>query len=137
MGRVRRLLATQKVAFLIVGAINTLVGFLTFVAWITVLGEHFYNLAVALAYCVSITVAFTLQRKFVFKVKGTILRDFSGFVAVNSVGLLLNMALMFVAVGLLGFPPIPAQVIVLGLVAIASFYGYRNISFRRTRVRTP
>jgi putative flippase GtrA len=130
--RLKRLLSSQKVAFVIVGGINTAVGFLAFVAWITVLGDRFYGLAVALAYSVSIIVAFILHRTFVFKVRGSTVRDFLGFVAVNSTGLGMNLVGMLVAVGLLGIPPIPAQILVLGLVAVSSFYGHRHISFRRT-----
>ncbi len=122
---------SQKIAFLVVGAINTLVGFLAFLAWLAILGDSLYNAAVLLAYSISIVVAFVLHRTFVFKVQGSLLRDFVSFVGVNSFGLGLNLVLMFVAVSVIGVPPVPAQVIVLGLVAIASFYGHRHISFRR------
>ncbi|WP_018160901.1 GtrA family protein [Smaragdicoccus niigatensis] len=137
MGRVWGLLTSQQFAFLVVGGINTLVGFLAFVAWIKILGEHFYSLAVVLAYCVSIVVAFGLHRTFVFKVRGQVLGDFVRFVGVNSTGLVLNIALMFAFVTLIGLPPIPSQFVVLGLVAIASFFGHRHISFRRSPVRMP
>lgn len=130
-GRLWNFLNSQKVAYLVVGVINTLVGFLTFVAWIMLLGDHLYNLAVLLSYSVSIVIAFVLHRTFVFKVQGNLVRDFAGFVVVNSTGLGLNLMLMFVAVSLLGAPPIPAQIVVLALVAIATFFGHRHISFRR------
>jgi hypothetical protein len=34
-------------------------------------------------------------------------------------------------VGILGAPPIPAQFVVTGVVAVSSYVGHRHVSFRR------
>ena len=131
-GLLLRLVQTQTVAFALVGAFNTALGFVLFVAWISLLGDHLYYVAVALSYSISVVVAFVLHRTLVFKVRGHVVRDFVAFVFVNSGGLLLNMAGMFLTVGVLGWPPIPAQVVVLGTVAVVTFFGHRYVSFRRS-----
>ncbi|SLH78527.1 GtrA-like protein [Mycobacteroides abscessus subsp. abscessus] len=78
-----------------------------------------------------------LHRTLVFRVRGRVLRDFLGFVAVNSGGLVLNMALLSLAVSVCGLPEKPSAVVVMGVVAVASFFGHRHISFRRRPVAAP
>ncbi|MBL1078071.1 GtrA family protein [Nocardia sp. 2] len=106
------------------------------VLWLSVFEGHVGKsvaaaLSPALAYAISIPVAFVLHRTLVFRVRGHVLRDFLAFVGVNSGGLLLNTILLQIAVSLLHAPPKPAAVVVMGLVAVMSFFGHRHISFRR------
>ncbi|MFF3224146.1 GtrA family protein [Nocardia suismassiliense] len=131
-GPLLRLVQRQEVAFAAVGGFNTAVGIGLTVVWLAVLGDNVPpSVAVAAAYAVSIVIAFVLHRTLVFRVRGHLLRDFLRFVAVNSGGLLLNMALLELAVSVWHFPDKPAAVVVMGLVAIASYFGHRHISFRR------
>jgi putative flippase GtrA len=126
-GLLVRAVRRQEVAFALVGACNTLLGMGLTVAWLAVLGDAWPPaVSVVLAYGMGIVVAFVLHRTLVFRVRGRVLRDFAGFVVVNSGGLLMNTVL----------PRIPAAVVVMGLVAVASFFGHRYISFRR-RPETP
>ncbi|MFG1797094.1 GtrA family protein [Nocardia sp. NPDC049149] len=131
-GPLLRLVRRQEVAFAGVGAFNTAMGIGMTVVWLAVLGDNVPpSVAVAAAYAVSIVVAFVLHRTLVFRVRGHLIRDFLRFVAVNSGGLLLNMLLLELAVSVWHFPDKPAAVVVMGLVAVASYFGHRHISFRR------
>ncbi|WP_067841911.1 GtrA family protein [Nocardia lijiangensis] len=132
-GLLLRLVRRQEVAFALIGAFNTVFGMALTVAWLTVLPDAGWAplAAVPLAYALGITVAFVLHRTVVFRVRGHVLRDFAGFVAVNSGGLALNTALLYLAVTVLHLPAQPSAVVVMGLVAVASFFGHRHISFRR------
>ncbi|NKY30099.1 GtrA family protein [Nocardia gamkensis] len=115
-----------------VGACNTLLGIGLTVAWLAVLGDAWPPaVSVVLAYAVGIVVAFVLHRTLVFRVRGRLLRDFAAFVVVNSGGLLMNTVLLSLAVSVLHLPRIPSAVVVMGLVAVGSFFGHRYISFRR------
>ncbi|WP_084495888.1 GtrA family protein [Nocardia shimofusensis] len=136
LGLIRRTLRRQEVGYALVGGFNTVFGIALTVAWLTVLPDTAWapSAAVALAYAVSVVVAFALHRRLVFRVRGRVLRDFLGFVVVNSGGLVLNMALLSLAVTVLGLPKAPSTVVVMGLVAIAGFFGHRHISFRRRPV---
>lgn len=133
MELLRRVLSRQEVVYALVGGFNTVLGMALTVAWLTLLPDTAWapSAAVALAYAVSVVVAFVLHRRLVFRVRGRVLRDFLGFLGVNSGGLVLNMALLSLAVTVLGLPEAPAAVVVMGLVAVASFFGHRHISFRR------
>ncbi|MEU0543683.1 GtrA family protein [Nocardia sp. NPDC005978] len=135
-GLLLRLVRRQEIAFALVGGFNTALGMALTVLWLSVLeGEVAKPVAVllapALAYAMSIVVAFVLHRTLVFRVRGHALRDFLAFVGVNSGGLALNLLLLQLAVTVLHAPEKPAAVVVMGLVAIASFFGHRHISFRR------
>ncbi|MEU6583579.1 GtrA family protein [Nocardia sp. NPDC046763] len=135
-GPLLRLVRRQEVAFALVGGFNTLMGMVLTIVWLTVLGgvvskDVAAALSVALAYAVSMVVAFVLHRTLVFRVRGHLLRDFVAFVGVNAVGMVLNMVLLQLAVSLLRVPAKPAAVVVMGLVAVASYFGHRHISFRR------
>ncbi|WP_227982842.1 GtrA family protein [Nocardia spumae] len=131
-GLLLRVIRRQEIAFAAVGAANTLLGMVATIVWLQVLPDNWPPAAaVALAYCVSIAFAFFAHRTLVFRVRGHLVADFLRFVAVNSGGLVLNMVGVQVAVGVLGLPETPATVVVMGLVAVASYFGHRHISFRR------
>lgn len=131
-GPLLRLVRRQEVAFAAVGGFNTALGIGLTIVWLAVLGDNVPpSVAVAAAYAVSIVIAFVLHRTLVFRVRGHLLRDFVRFVAVNSGGLLLNMVLLELAVSVWHFPDKPAAVVVMALVAVASYFGHRHISFRR------
>ncbi len=131
-GLLLRIIRRQEIAFAAVGAANTLLGMVTTILWLKVLPDGWPPaVAVALAYCVSIVFAFFAHRNLVFRVRGHLLGDFLRFVAVNSGGLVLNMAGVQLAVGVFEFPETPATVVVMGVVAIATYFGHRYISFRR------
>ncbi|MEV5649916.1 GtrA family protein [Nocardia sp. NPDC052254] len=131
-GLLLRVIRRQEIAFAAVGAANTLLGMVATIVWLKVLPDSWPPaVAVALAYCISIVFAFFGHRNLVFRVRGHLLGDFLRFVAVNSGGLVLNMAGVQLAVGVLDLPETPATVVVMGLVAIVSYFGHRYISFRR------
>ncbi|MCA2211152.1 MULTISPECIES: GtrA family protein [Nocardia] len=132
-GPLLRIVKRQELAFAIVGGFNTLLGMVLVVCWLQVLGDDRPGLSVVAAYAVSTVVAFVLHRTLVFRVSGRLLRDFVAFCGVNAGGLVLNVVLVELAVKAFGFPAEPASVVVMGLVAVLSFFGHRYISFRRAR----
>ncbi|MFC4373210.1 GtrA family protein [Nocardia halotolerans] len=132
-GPLLRIVRRQELAFAIVGGFNTLLGMVLVVFWLQLLGDGRPGLAVAAAYAISTVVAFAGHRTLVFRVHGRLVRDFLAFCGVNAGGLILNVVLVELAVTGLGFPAEPASVIVMGLVAVLSFFGHRYISFRRAR----
>ncbi|WP_307188583.1 GtrA family protein [Nocardia amamiensis] len=131
-GPLLRLVRRQEIAFAVVGMVNTGLGMALTVMWLVLLGNRVpAAVAPAAAYGVSVIVAFVLHRTLVFRVRGRLVRDFAAFVAVNSGGLLMNMVLLQMGVSVLHLPSIPSAIGVMALVAVASFFGHRHISFRR------
>ncbi|WP_238072122.1 GtrA family protein [Rhodococcus zopfii] len=133
-GLVLRVMRRPEAGFALIGAFNTVFGMALTVFWLAVLGDDWPPaVAVVLAYAIGVVTAFVLHRTLVFRVRGRVVRDFLAFVAVNSGGLLLNVLLLSLAVQVLNLPRIPSAIVIMALVAIASWFGHRHISFRRPR----
>lgn len=135
-GPLLRLVQRQEVAYALVGGFNTVMGMALTIFWLTILEGSVSKdvagaLSVALAYSIGVVIAFVLHRTLVFRVRGHLLRDFVAFVGVNTVGMVLNMAGLQFAISVLHAPEKPAAIVVMGLVAVVSFFGHRYISFRR------
>ena len=131
-GPLLRVVKDQRLAFLIVGAVNTGLGTFWFVVLQLTLGRHVGYLVVLLcAHVVSVLMAFVLYRHLVFRVRGHVWLDLARFELVNLTSLGINVALLPVAVELLGLPVIAAQILVTGVNVVISYVGHRWFSFRR------
>lgn len=129
-----RLLADQKVRFLLVGGFNTVLGYLTFSAltlWVFHDVRLGYLLSLFFSYAIGISVAFVLYRRFVFVVHGHVLRDLVRFVSVYAVSIGVNAAVLPLLVEVVDVPPLLAQAVVVLITTLLSFVGHRSFSFRR------
>ena len=95
-GPLIRLVNDQRVAFLVVGVINTFVGFAIFVACSESVGhlvDHQFGkvagslVTVGITYVLSVLFAFVMHRRFVFRVRGHVLRDLMRFESVYLIAL--------------------------------------------------
>jgi putative flippase GtrA len=138
-GPLIRLVHDQRVAFLVVGAINTVVGFGIFVACSESAG-HFVDhrfgrvagslVTLGITHVLSVLFAFVMHRRFVFHVRGHVLRDLVRFESVYLTGLGINAVALPVLVEL-GLSRIPAQAIIVASTTLLSYFGHRHFSFRR------
>jgi len=139
-GPLIRLIRDQRVAFLVVGAINTVVGFGMFVACSETVGHlvdrRFGTVAgslvtVSLSHVLSVLFAFVMHRRLVFRVRGHMLRDLVRFESVYLTTLGINAVALTVLVEL-GVHRVPAQAIVFLPILLLNYLGHRYFSFRRT-----
>lgn len=135
-GPLFRLVRDQRVAFLVVGAFNTVLGTVLFVAF-QLLFQHLdvgpldYLLSLVCAHATSVLCSFVMQRTLVFRVRGSFWKDFVRFTGVSLTALGINMALLTAFVELLNMPKIPAQLAVTALIAVGTYFAHRDFSFRR------
>jgi len=138
-GLLLRLVQDQRVAFLLVGSVNTAVGFGLFVAFDLTIGRavdaRFNEVAGSLvtlvcSHVIAVLIAFALYRKFVFKVTGHLLRDLARFETVYLTALGINAVLLPVLVGA-GVGRILAQAGITLALTVLSYVGHRRFSFRR------
>ena len=138
-GWLLRVVKDQRLAFLLVGGFNTAVGFFAFVAfdrlyaasapqWSVVLHN---TLTLGCAHLLSVIVAFVLYRTLVFRVRGQLWRDAVRFESVYLVSLGVNWALLNLLTIGAGLDALPAQAIVVTVIAVISFFGHKHFSFRR------
>jgi putative flippase GtrA len=139
-GPLMRLVHDQRVAFLVVGGINTVVGFGIFVACSETVG-HFVDrrfdtvagslVTVGISHVLGVLFAFVMHRRFVFRVRGHVLRDLVRFESVYLTTFGINAVALTVLVEL-GLHRIPAQAIIWLPTLLLNYLGHRYISFRRS-----
>ncbi|MEE3063117.1 MAG: GtrA family protein [Actinomycetota bacterium] len=139
-GPLIRLVRDQRVAFLLVGGINTVVGFGLFVACSVTVGHlvdrQFGSVAgalmtVTISHILSVLFAFVMHRRLVFRVRGHVLRDLVRFESVYLTTFGLN-AVALTALVELGVQRVAAQAIVFVPILLLNYVGHRFFSFRRT-----
>ncbi|MFT4234128.1 MAG: GtrA family protein [Microbacterium sp.] len=134
-----RLIKDRRIAFLLVGGINTLIGFCWFIP-ITFFFEHTWPNAgwtvfaiVLCAQFVSSISGFVLYRRFVFRVTGDLWLDFGRFQLVNLGPALLNLLVVPPLKLWLGWPTLLAQLVFTIVYAVYSWFGHSRFSFRRKK----
>jgi putative flippase GtrA len=134
LDRLRLPLRDERVRFVVVGAVNTAIGYGLF-AILHLTTDHLWGYlgSLTISYLIAIAVAFLLHRRLTFRVHGTgdARIDFVRFVGVNLAILAVNVAALALLVQVVGLPPLVGQLIVLVIVTLLSYLGHRYVSFRR------
>lgn len=128
------LVRDQRVLFLAVGAFNTAFGVVAFVGLQLTLGRLVHYLVVLLvAHVVTVLLAFVLHRHYVFQVtgSGSLLLDLARFESVYLGVLGLNVVALPLLVEVVGLGVIPAQLLFGAVMAVVTWFGHKNFSFRR------
>ena len=134
-GPLLRLIKDRRVAFLIVGVMNTVVGFAWFALFELTVGRIWGYMATLLfAHVASVLCAFVLYRRFVFRVEGHLWVDLARFESVYLVALGINALMLPLLVELAGLAPIVAQAVIVFVTTIVSYVGHSRFSFRRKKV---
>ncbi len=132
-GPLFRFVRDQRVAFILVGGTNTVVGALWFIAFQFLIQPIAGYMAVLLcAHVAAVLCAFVLYRNFVFRVRGHVLRDLARFELVNLTALAINAALLPLLVEVVKLPVLLSQLLITAGTMLVSFFGHRGFSFRRT-----
>ncbi|MDQ0827258.1 putative flippase GtrA [Arthrobacter sp. B2I5] len=121
-------LARPVMKFAIVGVINNLIGYGTFVmlslAGVPALG------AMTISYALGMAISFSGNRKWTFGHRGKLSHALARFLAVNAVGYGLNFLILTLFVVTWHLPQIPVQLAAVGLVAVVTFLLMRFWAFR-------
>ena len=123
-------MADQRVAYVLAGALNTAAGLTAFVVLQLALP---YLLALTTAYALVLPLGFLLQRRWVFRVGGPWRAPFARYTGVQASALALNAVLLPALVEVVDAPVVPAQVVSLGLVVVASYLAHSRFTFRAAR----
>lgn len=133
-GLMLRVIKDYRVAFLIIGFTNTVIGFAWFALFQYTIGQWFgYMVTLLCAHIMSVLCAFVLYRRFVFRVRGHVWHDLVRFESVYLVALGINALLLPLLVELAHLQPIVAQALIVIVTTFVSFFGHREFSFRRPR----
>ena len=140
-GLTKHIPPAQVVRYLVVGACNTVFGFLSYAALTALFAPlipHSYILANVLASLLNITVSFLGYKRFVFKTQGNYLREWFRCVIVYSGGIIVGTLALPILVFALrhatafnASAPYIAGAILMAVNVILSFLGHKKFSFAR------
>lgn len=137
-GPLLKLFKNRAFAFLVVGGINTGIGFVWFILFSVLFrqvapGEAWTVFAVITCAQITSTIsAFFLYRRLVFRVSGHIWLDFWRFQLVYLTSFLLNLLVVPPLKLWLGWDEIVAQFAFTFVIAVISWFGHSQFSFRRS-----
>lgn len=134
-----RLLGDQRVRFVLVGGINTVVGYGLFALFLLLFGRLIgYLGSLVAAYAIAAVIAFTLHRRITFQIRdGRVLVEFARYAGVTAISLLLNAAILALLVELAHWNPYVAQALSLVTTTIVSYLGHKWFTFRRPAAAAP
>lgn len=133
-GPLLRIVKDRRVAFLMVGVVNTVVGFGWFVFFEFTVGRLWgYMVTLMFAHVASVLCAFVLYRRFVFRVRGHVWIDLARFEMVYLAALGINAVLLPLLVEFAQLQPIVAQALIVFVTTIVSYVGHSRFSFRRRK----
>lgn len=124
----------QKVRFLAVGGVNTLVGFGLYTGFYFLLGANLYIAAFLISYVIALFSSFVLYRLLVFKEKGYLVLDFLRYslVSVTST-FLVNIIMLPLAVEVFSLNPLLAQAVIVVFIVVFNYFAHRYFSFYRKK----
>ena len=133
-GRLGKVLGDERLRFLLVGGLNTAVGYGLFALVQWSVGRWIsYFASLLIAHLCASLLAFVLYRRFVFRVSGNVVVDFLRFQTVYLIPLAANLVVLPILVAGLGWNVYLAQASIVIVTTIVSFLGHKYFSFRRAR----
>lgn len=155
-GWLLRVIRDQRVAFLVVGLVNTAIGFGAFFGFddlFTACRPAFFDrfgpvgsdanavahntLVLACAHVVTVLCAFVLYRTVVFRVRGHLWRDLARFEGVYLTSIAVNWLALNPLVVWLEMSPKVAQTLIVVFQAFFSWFAHKHFSFRRKPADPP
>jgi putative flippase GtrA len=135
LARTRSWLGREKVAYLIVGGLNTIFGYVCSALLYYSLYDVLHIVVIGVvASVISITFSFTTYKLLVFRTKGGWLREYGRCYVVYGLSSALSITAMWILVDLAGVPFWLAQALVTCVVVVISYVGHSRFTFSRARM---
>jgi putative flippase GtrA len=121
----------EQVLYLVVGGWNTVFGYGVWALLQYLLGDYLpYLVVLVLAWPINVLNAYLGYRYIVFRSRGPVLNELPRFSLVYLLTLLVNLALLPVALSMLPFNIYVIQALFTGVVVVCSYLGHKYYSFR-------
>lgn len=119
----------QILKFMTVGGTSFIIDFCILYI-LTEFAHWHYLLSATLAFIVAGMYNYTLNRNWTFKANGSQKKQFSVFLVMGGIGLLLNNFILYTSVDIIGIWYIYGKIIAAGLVTIYNFFVNKYFTFR-------
>jgi len=128
----------EQLLYLVVGGWNTVFGYAVWALLQFMLGNHLHYLVIlVLAWPIAVLNAYLGYRYVVFRSRGPILRELPRFSLVYLLSLVVNLALLPIALNVLPFNIYVIQALLTVAVIVGSYVSHRYYSFGGTRRKDP
>lgn len=124
---------SDKIRFLIIGGLNAGISYLIYLAVCLILGESFYQIALALAWAISSIISFTTQKFFVFNVAGNVIKQYLKCCTTWFFSYLINAFFLELFVKQFEFNVYLAQIIATLLAAVFTYILFKKFAFKAKR----
>lgn len=124
---INNLLNRKEFRFLIVGGINTVVGYGAYVLFLSIVP---YLIANTLATIIGVINSYLWNRYFTFRSKNKALNEIIKFSSVYLVSYCFSMLFLYLIVGSLGMNVYFAGILNIIVVTTISWFGHKNFSFK-------
>jgi putative flippase GtrA len=121
----------QFIKFIGIGVTNVIVGYGSFYILVNFLN---YQVALLCAHLIGVTNSFFWNKLWVFKTKNISIMEFLRFNVVYSFVYITNAVALYISVEILKIDPRPAQLILLPIVTLISFFGQKLWTFKVKKV---
>ena len=121
----------EQVLYLVIGGWNTLFGYLVWATLQFLLGDYLpYFVVIIMSWPIAVLNAYLGYRYIVFRSHGPVLRELPRFSLVYLVTLLVNLALLPIALRVLPFNIYVIQALFTAVVVVCSYLAHKYYSFR-------
>jgi putative flippase GtrA len=128
----------EQLLYLVFGGWNTVFGYGVWALLQYLLGANLpYLVVLLLAWPPAVLNAYVAYRYIVFRSREPVIKEFPRFSFVYLVTLVVNVALLPVALRVLPFNIYVVQALFAGVVVVCSYLGHKHFSFRAGRQRHP
>lgn len=122
----------QLVKFILVGIANTALGYGLFALFLYI--NIFYLISLTISHIIATTNSYILNKYITFNSKGEIRKEAWKFFLVYGMIYIINFTFLFIAVRLLRFKPLIAQIFILIIVTAISFLGQKYFTFKKEKL---
>ncbi|RCX19014.1 putative flippase GtrA [Fontibacillus phaseoli] len=119
----------KSVKFIIVGVLNTLVGFVVYAGFIQFVNRNYF-IALVFSHIVGVAHSYLWNNKWTFGQKNYQAKSAAKFVVVYIFTFLVNLFLLFILVDTMGTNKLIAQGIALFITTLISFFAHKHWSFQ-------
>jgi len=118
---------TQIIKFFCVGILNTIVGYGVFFILVNYL---YYLVALLIAHIIGVIHSFLWNKYWIFRIKRISLAEFIKFNIIYVVVFVVNAVALFVCVDIIYVDPKLAQLLLLPVITVISFFGQKLWTFK-------
>ena len=121
---------SDKLRFAIIGCLNAAFMYLIYTVFIFILGEKYYQCALAIAWLISSVTSFLTHKYFVFHSKGNLIKEYFKCCSTWIVSYFINAVLLDIFVKFVHLNVFISQILAPTIAGIFTYFMFKKYSFK-------